>query len=77
VDDALRGLGQRRAANAPAAPLAPALRFHRIRGPLAPAPLGESALFFPLIGPGLGLLLDRVAAPLPPGVRNARSSLCW
>jgi adenosylcobinamide-GDP ribazoletransferase len=78
VDDAAHAaLGQRRAANAPAAllaQLAAALRFLTVI-PLrwAPAPLGESALFFPLIGLGVGALialLDRVAAPLPPGVRN-------
>jgi adenosylcobinamide-GDP ribazoletransferase len=70
-------LGQRRDANAPAAllaQLAAALRFLTVlplRGVLAP--LGESALFFPLVGLGLGgvlVLVDRAAAPLVPGLRT-------
>jgi adenosylcobinamide-GDP ribazoletransferase len=69
-------LGQRRDANAPAAllaQLAAGLRFLTVlplRGVLAP--LGESALFFPLVGLGLGgvlVLVDGAASPLAPGVR--------
>jgi len=69
-------LGQRRDANAPLAllaQLAAALRFLTavpLRGVLAP--LGESALFFPLVGLGLGgvlVLVDGVAAPFPSAVR--------
>ncbi|HEY2386458.1 MAG TPA: adenosylcobinamide-GDP ribazoletransferase [Candidatus Binatia bacterium] len=75
-ETAQAALGQRRDANAPLAllaQLAAALRFLTVlplRGVLAP--LGEGALFFPLVGLALGgvlALLDRAAAPLAPGAR--------
>jgi adenosylcobinamide-GDP ribazoletransferase len=74
VDDAAHAaLGQHRAANAPAAllaQLAAATRFLTIV-PLGGrvAPIGESALFFPLVGLALGgvlVLLDRATAPIVP-----------
>ncbi len=72
MDDATRAaLDQRRAANTPAAllaQLATALRFLTVV-PLRSgrAPIGESALFFPLVGLALGgvlVLLDRLTAPV-------------